>query len=155
MMSLRWVAIDAVKRLNFCGVALVLSLALVARANGRGRRDRCGAHGGRGTGNRHRKKQVTTTNDGFVPFVPSEPLQSLARQPDHQHLSLTSQGRAGVDLDQAPRNYSISTPPQHVQDLSDIRPRWFKSPNAENQFSTITVGRLPVGNVLRVAVPRA
>ena len=76
---LRRVTIDAVKRLNFCGVGLVLWLALVAGAVGAGRGNRWGAHRGCRSGSRYRKQQVTTPNYCYVPLVQGGSLRMVAR----------------------------------------------------------------------------
>src|ERR1700674_5605436 len=75
---LRWITIDAVIRLNFHGVGLVLWLALVARADGMGRGNRGGAYRGCGTRCRNCKQQVTTTNHCFVPLVQGKSLRTAA-----------------------------------------------------------------------------
>src|SRR5258708_32574164 len=102
--SLHWIAVDSVERLNFRRVRLILRFAFVAPKLG-GSRTRCGAHRDHGTGNRHREKQVTTTNQKFALRVhgnpsinlPSPMMHSLGKRncrtawPNIQHLSGISQ----------------------------------------------------------------
>src|SRR5260370_42017931 len=76
MTSLHRIAVDSVERLNFRRVRLILRLAFVAPKLG-GSRTRCAAHPDHGTGNRHRVKEVTTTNQRFSLLVHGNPSINL------------------------------------------------------------------------------
>src|SRR5580704_1302853 len=82
MTSLHRIAIDSVKRLNFRRVRLILRFEFVAPQLGASRA-RCGAHGDHGAGNRHREKQVTTTNQSFALLVHGIPSINLPSQMMH------------------------------------------------------------------------
>jgi hypothetical protein len=80
--SLHRIAVDPVKRLNFRRVRLILRSEFVAPHLGRSG-TRCGAHRDRGAGNRHREKQVTTTNQSFALLVHGIPSINSPSQMMH------------------------------------------------------------------------